>query len=154
MASWRVVFGACVVLSLSSCTLAENVGPVALSVVDGEMALAFCKDQSIDSIRVLQLAPGADRVSGWQSIWEARGPVPVVFGEIIVVRDSMDQFLQSTIFDGFEGAAGFQYEVDVRLDDGTFYGPVLVSPASGLEEGKWVTTSKQTVEEPCEGISP
>jgi len=147
--AWFVV--AVTLQTLSACTLIENYGPIQMSTVGGDMALAFCEEGTIESITVAQLAPGEkDRVNGWKLVWDARGPYKLVKGEVVVVNESTAGFASSSFSDVFEPTAGYEYEVNLLLDDGTSFGPVLTSPQRGLVQDTWLTSTGRVSSQPCE----
>lgn len=129
-------------LSLSGCV--ENIGPVEVSVVGGELAVAFCDAVDVDAISVEQLSLNDDRGSQWPILWSGAGSARIDSGEVVVAGSDMDG-VKSTPGDvEFDPANGIAYRVYVRSQQYGDFSPTFKPPIDGFREGVWVTTNGST----------
>jgi len=134
---------------LSGCGLAENYGPIAISVVDGQPVMAICVDDTIKSIEVLQLGPGADRKDGWVLVWSATGSTPVHSGDVFVLDELTEGFAKPFSVESWNFQPGYEYQSRIQFAANGWFGPVFKVPPSGFGPGKWGTTSGRTESSPC-----
>ena len=136
---------ALVTLALSGC-LPFSGGPIKASVVDGQLALAFCTDLTLDSIEVLQSADG--QVNGYTILWKATGAKDIRSGDIIIIGQDTDD-LTTTEVGSFDSAEGNRYSVTANYGSGEALQPTFHVPDNGFLPGEWVAGTGLKYDEPC-----
>lgn len=142
-------------LFLSGCILAENPGNTRVSVDGEELVLAICREQTISSIEVHQLAPDATKLSDWELVWAAKGELASLEDEPIVLGSTIDG-LAVTLDEGIGLAPGTSLDIVIVGSGGVDSSQVRI-PDGGLIEGLWLFPTGVVREWPCsvdrEGIS-
>ena len=157
MTEWRrgslaavVVF--MIAVTSASCIAWENVGPIEISRSDDQLAVAFCTEQRIETLRVLQLAPGATARSDWQLAWEGVGPVDVQAGDVIYLGAEPGLFSSVVQLEDFRFLEQHSYEIDVDTERGGYQVTFRV-PSGGLDDDTWIAPTGRIGQTACEAFN-
>jgi hypothetical protein len=123
------------------------IAPVEISMLDGNLAVAFCDDLSLTNLSIHQSVE-ADRSDDWSTeIVSQDSSVAVSEGEPHSVGAG---FFDIEDPDNVVNHAGVSFLVEFTVaGESSSYATILEVPEDGLSEGTWVRSDRSTRTDPC-----
>jgi hypothetical protein len=143
---WAALIVGAVSVGVVGCAAVD---PVEISEIDGNLAVAFCFDESLTSLSILQRGVD-DRFDDWdteiahnESVMNLRAGTPIEIGDALLKVEDPEAVLTSP---------GTSYSVEFTTGENSSPRSALLEvPETGLAPGTWVRSDGSTRTEPCEG---